>query len=125
MEVKIRESGEDYLEAILVLKREKGAVRSIDVVRHMNFSKPSVSRAVGVLKANGFIDVDNEGFIELTKSGLEVAQKINERHEFIRHWMIDIGVEKEVAAEEACRIEHVISDATFEKMKNFIQSKSC
>lgn len=118
--MKIQESAENYLEAILQLKTEKGAVRSIDIVRHMNFSKPSVSRAVGLLRTNKLIETDAEGFIELTAEGAAIAQKIYERHEFLRAWLIEMGVAPELALEEACRLEHDISSDTFEKIKKFI-----
>ena len=119
---KLLESGENYLETILVL-REKGiSVRSIDIANEMGFSKPSVSRAVKNLKDGGFIFVDNNGFISLTDVGEETARKIYERHEIISAWLIDIGVDEKTALEDACRIEHDISVVTFEKLKQHILS---
>ena len=119
---RLLESGENYLETILVL-REKGiSVRSIDIANEMGFSKPSVSRAVKNLKDGGFIFVDRNGFISLTDIGEEVARKIYERHEIISAWLIDIGVDEKTALEDACRIEHDISVVTFEKLKQHILS---
>lgn len=116
----IQESGEMYLESILVLSN-KGAVRSIDICEYMNYSKPSVSRAVGILKNNGYITVDKGGYIELTESGREIAQKIYDRHKFITDFLEMLGVDKETASEDACKIEHCLSDASFEAIKNHIK----
>ena len=110
------ESREDYLETILVLKREKGAVRSIDV------AKPSVSRAVSLLKAADLLTMDKDGLLELTPSGLAMASRVYERHCLIKTYLEAIGVSKETAAEDACRIEHVISEESFEKLKEFMRS---
>ena len=118
----IKESAENYLEAILVLKKEKSQIRSIDIVRHLEFTKPSVSRAVNLLKTNGYITIDKEGWIELTDTGMEIAQKVYERHSFVSAWLTAIGVPAEVAAEDACRIEHALSDITFEKVKEFVRN---
>ena len=118
--MKMQESGENYLETILMLKQEKGYVRSIDIAQKLDFSKPSVSRAVGLLRENGYILVDRDGYITLTESGLEIAEKIYERHEVIRAWLIHLGVPEEIAAEDACKMEHDLSTVTFEKMKEFI-----
>ena len=120
--LKIQESAENYLEAILVLKQEKGQIRSIDIVRHLDFTKPSVSRAVNLLKNNGYITVDKEGWIELTDTGMEIAHKVYERHSFVSAWLTAIGVPADVAAEDACRIEHALSDITFEKVKEFVRN---
>lgn len=111
------ESREDYLETILILKQEKGAVRSIDVASRMGFSKPSVSRAVGLLKAADLLTMDEDGFLELTPSGLAMASRVYERHCLIKTVLERLGVDPKVAAEDACRIEHVISDESFEKLK--------
>lgn len=119
--MKIQESAENYLECILMLKQEKGLVRSIDIVRHMNFTKPSVSRAVSLLRENHYITTDKEGFIELTDSGRAIAEQIYERHRLMTEWLIALGVTPEIAAEDACRIEHDISDETFQKMKAHIK----
>ena len=117
----INESVEDYLEAILVLKEKNGMVRSIDVVHHMNYSKPSISRAMSRLRENGYITVDGEGWIELTPAGQEIAERIYERHHLLTQWLTRLGVPPEIAAEDACRIEHDISAVTFAKMKEHIQ----
>jgi len=113
----VKESGEMYLESIYVLCSSKPAVRSIDVAEHMNFSKPSVSRAVGLLKKDGYIEVDKDGYITLTQEGKDMANKIFERHTVLTKMLISLGVDEETAAEEACRMEHVISDTTFNAMK--------
>ena len=113
----LQESGEMYLETIYVLARKSGAVRSLDVATYMNFSKPSVSRAVGLLKEGGFILVDKSGYITLTSSGLEIAQKIYERHTLLSDFLIRLGVDPAIAAEDACKMEHIISDETFEAFK--------
>ena len=115
----LQESGEMYLETILVLSKEKNFVRAIDVGEHMGYSKPSVSRAMGLLKSGGFINVNDEGAITLTEEGLEVAEKIYERHMFISNGLIALGVDEETAIEDACRIEHVISDKSFRALKEF------
>ncbi|MBQ8143660.1 MAG: metal-dependent transcriptional regulator [Butyricicoccus sp.] len=115
--MKIHESAENYLETILVLQNEKGSVRSIDVAQHLGFSKPSVSRAVGLLRENGYITVDEGGHLNLTESGRAIAESIYERHECITNWLMELGVDQETAAEDACRIEHVLSDKTFAALK--------
>ena len=119
--MKILESGENYLETILMLKESKGSVRSIDIVRQMNFSKPSVSRAMSLLRENGYITMDKEGWIQLTESGMEVASRIYERHRLLTKWLMALGVSPEVAAEDACRMEHDISNETFEKLQAHIE----
>lgn len=108
------ESREDYLETILVLQQEKGAVRSIDVAERMNFSKPSVSRAVGLLKSVGLVTMDEDGLLHLTAEGQRAASGVYERHTVLRDFLIQIGVSAQTAAEDACRVEHVISAQTFE-----------
>ncbi len=118
--MKIQESAENYLEAILMLKQEKGMVRSVDISRHMNFTKPSVSRAVGLLRDNNYIIIDTDGWIELTDAGREIAEKIYERHQLVTKWLIALGVPDDIAAEDACRIEHDLSSITFEKLKEHI-----
>ena len=118
--MKIQESAENYLETILMLKEEKGAVRSIDIVRHMDFSKPSVSRAMSLLRENGYITMDKEGLIELTEAGMEIASRIYERHRLLTQWLTKLGVPPEVAAQDACRIEHDISTETFQCLKAHI-----
>lgn len=116
----LQESGEMYLESILVLSK-RGPVRSIDIVEFMNYSKPSVSRAVGILKDGGYITVDKNGFIELTEIGLETAIKIYERHELISDFLVMLGVDKETATEDACKLEHHLSDKSFEAIKKHIE----
>ena len=118
----LQESGEMYLETIYVLLKSGGAVRSIDVCEHMGYSKPSVSRAVGILKQGGYIEVDDDGFITLTPSGQSVAQKIFERHTVLAGMLIRLGVDPETAAEDACRIEHAISDTSFAAIKKYINA---
>ncbi len=117
----IHESGEMYLETIHVLYKKNGRVRSIDVSEHMGYSKPSVSRAVGLLKKGGYILVDKEGYITLTDSGLSVAQKIYERHTLLTNLLVRLGVRPEVAAEDACRLEHAISDESFKAIKKHLE----
>ena len=118
MRTKIKESAEDYLECILVLGKSLEKVRSIDIVKHMNLSKPSVSVAMKKLRESGYISMTVDGFITLTKSGKAIAEKIYERHVFISQWLEDLGVTHNTALEDACRIEHVLSDETFEAIKN-------
>ena len=110
-------SGEDYLEAILVLQKKMGMVRSIDLARHMGFSKPSISHAVGVLKNGGFLTMDEDHFLHLTDVGREVAEKIFERHCFFTERLIAAGVDPRTAEADACRIEHIISDESFSRLK--------
>ena len=116
----IQESGEMYLETIRILYEKNGHVRSVDISEHMGYSKPSVSRAVGLLKSGGYIEVDRDGSITLTQSGLEVANKIYERHMVLTRMLTSLGVSPEVAAEDACKMEHAISDETFLAIKNHI-----
>ena len=116
----LQESGEMYLETILVLSKQGGNVRSIDISESMGFSKPSVSRAVGLLKEGGFITVDRNGFITLTESGHAVAEKIYERHTVLTECLMRLGISRETAANDACRIEHVISDETFSALRAYL-----
>ena len=113
----LQESGEMYLETILVLSKKQPAVRAIDISEYMGYSKPSVSRAVGLLKSGGFIVVDKDGFISLTEDGLAVANKIYERHTLLTQFLVQLGVDPETASEDACKIEHAISNASFEAIK--------
>ena len=115
--MKLQESGEMYLETILILSNKSPHVRSLDVAEYMGFSKPSVSRAVGLLKKGGFLTVSTEGFLQLTDDGLSVAKKIYERHTVLTEILVKIGVNEEIAAEDACKVEHVISDETLEAIK--------
>ena len=115
--MKIHASGEDYLEAILVLKTEKGMVRSVDVARYVGVSKPSVCHAANVLCDGGFLTKDDKHFISLTEEGRKIAEKIYERHKFFKEQLISAGVSPNIAETEACRIEHCISDESFLKLK--------
>ena len=117
--MQLQESGEMYLETILILS-QRGAVRSLDVAEYMHFSKPSVSRAVSLLKNGGFIVVDENGFIELTDAGREVADSMYERHRLLTSLLTMLGVDEETAAEDACKIEHDISDETFRAVKEHL-----
>ena len=119
--MKIHASGEDYLEAVLILQKKQGMVRSVDLARHMGFSKPSISHAVGVLREGGFLTMDGDGFLHLTDIGREVAEKIYERHLFFTEQLVAAGGELETAEQEACRMEHAISDISFQKLKEKIQ----
>lgn len=120
----IRESAEDYLESILILYKQNGFVRSIDIVNRLGYSKPSISVAMKRLRENGYIKMDSSGYITLTDDGREIAEKTYERHVVISTFLMDLGVSRETAMEDACRIEHVISEETFEKLKhNFYQKK--
>ncbi len=113
----IQESGEMYLETIYVLAKRNGALRSIDICEEMGYSKPSVSRAIGILKNNKYIAVDKKGFISLTESGKALAEKIYERHTIITEFLISLGVDHTTASEDACKMEHIISDASFDAIK--------
>ena len=115
--MRLQESGEMYLETILVLSKKSNAVRSVDVCEYMGFSKPSVSRAIGLLKNGGYVLMDKNGYLTLTDLGLEVANKIYERHTLLTDFLVKIGVDKETAANDACKMEHVISDETFAAIK--------
>ena len=119
----IQESGEMYLETILRLGENGRDVRTIDIADYMNFSKPSVSRAVGLLKKDGYILVDGKGYITFTEEGRRRAEKIYERHKLLTEFFITLGVDPEIAAEDACRLEHVISDVTFEAIKKHAGQK--
>ncbi len=118
--MKIQESAENYLEAILMIQKQKGSVRSIDIARELNFTKPSVSVAMKNFRTNGYINMDENGFITLTESGKEIAEKTYERHVFLADALVKIGVCRETAAEDACRIEHCISEETFSRLKEYV-----
>ena len=109
-----------YLETILILSKTSNEVRSLDVARYMGFSKPSVSRAVGILKDGGFVVTDHSGFLFLTDKGQELAETIYERHTLLSKWLMNLGVEEKVAVEDACKIEHDISEESFEAIKQFV-----
>ena len=116
----IQESGEMYLETILILSR-RGPVRSIDVSEYMGYSKPSVSRAVSLLKSGGYLTMEDNGFLHLTEAGQELAEKIYDRHTTLTEALLSLGVDRESATEDACRIEHVISDETFAAIKEHVE----
>lgn len=115
--MQLQESGEMYLETILILSQTGSHVRAVDISEHMGYSKPSVSRAVGLLKSAGYICVDEDSFITLTESGLGIAEKIYERHTLLSRLLESLGVSPETAAADACKIEHAISDESFEAIK--------
>ena len=117
----LQESGEMYLETILILTQKSANVRSIDVCEHMGFSKPSVSRAIGLLKNGGYIEVDSDGYISLTEHGREVAVKVYDRHKVLTEFLVFLGVDSETAANDACKIEHDISDESLDAIKKFIE----
>ena len=121
--MRIQESGEMYLETIFLLSQKNPRVRSVDVCSEMGYSKPSVSRAVSLLKDGGFITTDKDGYLSLTESGLLIAQKTYERHTLLTRWFESVGVSRETAEEDACKIEHCISDETFEALKNFLDKQ--
>ena len=121
--MKLRASGEDYLEAVLMLQKKNGMVRSIDLARHMEVSKPSISRAVAILQEGGFLTVDSDYFLHLTEAGREVAEKIYERHRFFTEQLITAGVDPKTAEADACRIEHIISDESFDRLKEAVEQE--
>ena len=118
--MKIHASAENYLETIYMLRKSKGMVRSIDITNELEFSKPSISVAMKNLRENGYIEVDKDGHITLLEKGLEIAERMYERHTVISQFLVKLGVEESVATEDACKIEHVISDESFEAIKNSI-----
>ena len=115
----IRESAENYLEAILRIKNKKGRVRSIDIVNMLDFSKPSVSIAMKKLRENGYIAVDGEGNLTLLEPGREIAERIYSRHRLLTHFFVQLGVEEDIAAEDACKAEHILSEQTLEKIREY------
>ena len=119
--MRLQESGEMYLETILILSQKKSFVRAIDVGEYMGFSKPSVSRAIGLLRNGGFVEVGDGGGLSLTETGREVAEKIYERHTYLTRMLTEMGVDEDTAAEDACRMEHVISDQSFAAMKKYFK----
>lgn len=119
----LHESAEMYIETIFVLSQKSNYVRSIDVAAHMGYSKPSVSRAVSLLRQQGYLIMDEDGFLTLTEEGKAVAEKVFERHTVLTSLLVSMGVDEQTAAEDACRIEHVISDVSFEKVKAFISKQ--
>ena len=119
--MQLQESGEMYLETILILSEKLEHMRSLDVAEYMGFSKPSVSRAVGLLKSAGYVLMAPTGYLTLTESGRSIAEKIYERHNTLAQFLMRIGVDEKTAIEDACKVEHYISDVTFEKIKAFAQ----
>lgn len=119
----IQESGEMYLETIYVLSQKLGHVRSIDISEHMGYSKPSVSRAVNLLKKGGYLVMDEENHITLTESGLEIAEKIYTRHTVLSQMLVGLGVPQDVAVQDACRMEHAISDESFAAIRRHLEGK--
>lgn len=119
----LQESGQMYLESIYILLKERKDVRSIDVVEYMNFSKPSVSRAIGLLKGGGYVTVNSEGYLALTELGKSVAEKMYERHEIISAYLRSLGVPEDVATADACKIEHVISEESFKAIKKHYENE--
>ena len=115
--MEIHESAEDYLETILMLKERRGMVRSIDIVNEMGYSKPSISVAMKHLRENGYITMDGEGYISLTDAGMEIARRIYARHRWLTTFLVKIGVNEKTAEADACKMEHDLSDETFEKLK--------
>lgn len=122
--MKIQESAENYLETIYILHKKTGSVRSIDVVNHLGFSKPSVSNAMKQFRENGYVTVDDGGFITLTDLGLEVAEKMYKRHELLTKVLISLGVSEDTAKEDACRVEHYLSDESFEAIEKHVAQYS-
>ena len=121
--MKLHASGEDYLEAVLVLQKKRGMVRSVDVARHMEVSKPSVCHAVATLRDGGFLTMDSDYFLHLTDVGREVAEQIYEKHRFFTEMLINAGVDPITAERDACRIEHVISESSFQRLKKTLTEK--
>ena len=119
----LHRSGEDYLEAILVLREKNGSVHSIDVAQHLGYSKPSVSRAVKILREQSYITVESDGNLCLTEKGLALAQSIYQRHTILTEFLKSLGVSDDVASNDACKIEHVISEESLEKIKNKLYGK--
>ena len=120
----LQESGEMYLETIYLLTTEKTHVRSIDVCEHMGFSKPSVSRAIGLLKNGGYVTVDKDGYLTLTEAGLEVAKKMYSRHKLLSDLLISLGVDEDIATADACKIEHHLSDESFAAIQRFVEERN-
>lgn len=121
--MKLQESGEMYLETIFILTENNPHVRSIDVCEHMGFSKPSVSRAIGLLKSGGYVNVDADGYLSLTEVGREVAVKMYDRHKLLTDVLVKLGVPEDIATNDACKIEHHLSDESFEALKRYISEQ--
>ena len=120
--MKLMESGQMYLETIYVLSKEKTGVHSIDVSEHMGYSKPSVSRAIGILKSGGYVEMAEDGSLTLTEAGRTLAEQIYERHTILTEFLVRLGVDRATATEDACKMEHVISDRSLAALKKFIES---
>ena len=120
--MKLMESGQMYLETMYVLSKEKSRVHSIDVSEHMGYSKPSVSRAIGILRSGGYVEMAEDGSLTLTEAGRVLAEQIYERHTILTEFLVRLGVDRATAAEDACKMEHVISDASLAALKTFIES---
>ena len=118
----IQESGEMYIETIFILTKENDNVRSIDVCERMGYSKPSVSRAIGILKRNGYITVDSSGYISLTQNGIKVAERMYERHTILTKFLEKLGVPQDIAVSDACKMEHILSDESFDAMKKHLNN---
>lgn len=119
----LQESGEMYLETIFILSQKQKYVRSLDVAEYMGFSKPSVSRAVGLLKSDGYITSDSDGHLSLTQQGIEIANKIYERHTLLTQFLVHLGVDEEIATQDACKMEHDISDKSFNALKKHFEAQ--
>ncbi|MEG2574748.1 MAG: metal-dependent transcriptional regulator [Christensenella sp.] len=120
----MRESGENYLETILMLQKKTGCVRSVDIANQLEYSKPSVSRAMGILKKQDYIMMDRSGFIELTEKGAQKAAEIYERHTLIQKFLVEtLNIDKDIAEQDACRIEHIISEHTFDKIRQHVEGQ--
>ena len=120
MSLQTGESREDYLETILILKMSRGAVRSIDIAEYMNYSKPSISRAMSLLREAGLITMDKHGWINFTEAGQKLAEQVYERHRLLTEFLVILGVDAQIAEHDACRIEHVISEESFEQIKQYV-----
>lgn len=118
----LQESGEMYLETVYILSNKSESIRSIDICEYMGYSKPSVSRAVGLLKNGGYVTVDEKGYITLTNEGKSVAEKVFERHTMLTDFLVKLGVDKDIASEDACKIEHHISEESFEAIKKHVNA---
>lgn len=116
----LHESGEMYLETIYILSQNSCTVRSVDIGEYMGYSKPSVSRAIGLLKKGGYVDTDENGYLVLTETGKKAAKKTYERHQILTEFFIGLGVDDTTAAEDACKVEHILSDVTFEAIKHHV-----
>ena len=122
--MEVRESGEMYLENILIISEKKENVRAIDIVEYMGYSKPSVSRAMSLLREGGYITVDKNGYITLTPAGTEVAEKVYAKHKILEDMLVYLGVDREIASIDACKMEHVISEETFLHIKDFMKKNN-